>query len=128
MGDYVILGSTAADLLNSAQKIKDLGGRLTSTMSSAVARIDPLDQTATFGGDDFAKSFLHGEGGEGGYHQMVPSGVGDEKTTANQAVKTNARKLGEGMTNLGQHALDAMWAYTATDDDGATDIDNAART
>jgi hypothetical protein len=125
MGNYVALSTTAIELISAAQSVHDKGTEMTGSMRGAVTAINDLDNPSTFVPDDFTNSFLHGEDGKSGYHALVDSGTDGGKMTANEAVKQNALALGEALTTLGQRAIDAMWAYTATDDDNATDIGNA---
>jgi hypothetical protein len=119
MGDYVMLGSTAAELLNAARRVKDKGELLSKTMRAAVDRINALDQSSTFPPDRFTNEFLNSKDG---YHAPVDSGTNNGQVAKNEAVKANGLQIGLGALAFGNRALEAMWAYTATDDDNAADI------
>jgi hypothetical protein len=122
MGDYVHLGTSAAELLGAARKVKDVGERMKKAMETAVTQIDQLDNPGTFKPDRFTNDFLNGTTEDGGYATLIDSGTDAGMVPRNEAVKLNGKLLGDGAITFGDRGLDAMWAYTDTDDNNASNI------
>jgi hypothetical protein len=124
MGEYVEITSSPAEVTAAAARIVGLGEGLSADMNMYLSEINGLEGTKTWGNDDFAHSFLHGA--EGGYQQPVD--VGSAKMPANEAVKmqgSGKEGVGEAGAALGNLVVNAMDAYSTTDENSGDDISAA---
>lgn len=119
MSSFVEIRTSVADILGIANRLRFAGQSMSTTMDGRLRAITTLEAApGTLPPDEFTVEFLKT------YHKSVEvSGGGGQPM--NEAVKTTVPKLGEAMDKLGAYVADAMWSYTGTDDDNATDIDRA---
>ncbi|SCE91869.1 hypothetical protein GA0070216_103125 [Micromonospora matsumotoense] len=118
MSSFVEIRTSVADILGIANRLRFAGQSMSTTMDGKLQAITALEAApGTLPPDEFTVEFLKT------YHKSVEVSGGGQQM--NEAVKTTVPKLGEAMDKLGAYVADAMWSYTGTDDDNATDIDRA---
>ncbi|WP_328343222.1 hypothetical protein [Micromonospora sp. NBC_00421] len=118
MSSFVEIRTSVADILGIANRLRASGQSLASTMNCRLGAISGLESApGTLPRDEFTEEFLKT------YHKPVEGAGGGQQM--NEAVKESVPKLGKAMDQLGKYVADAMWSYTGTDDDNATDIDRA---
>ncbi|WP_431915399.1 hypothetical protein [Micromonospora wenchangensis] len=119
MSSFVEIRTSVADILGIANRLRINGQSMSTAMDGKLGAITTLEAApGTLPRDEFTEEFLKT------YHKPVevPGGGGQQM---NEAVKATVPQLGEAMDKLGAYVADAMWSYTGTDDDNATDIDRA---
>lgn len=123
---YVDIKSGVADILTAATGIVAMGQTLDGDMSGIIEYISAAEGEKTWGGDEYAKSFL--DNGKGGYHH-----VGDGGLPMAEAVKQlgssgdkNRPSLGTTAQDVGNTVINAMMSYAGTDDESASDIGSVA--
>ena len=119
MSSFVEIRTSVADILGIANRLRINGQSLSTAMDGKLGAITTLEAApGTLPRDEFTEEFLKT------YHKSVEvAGGGGQQM--NEAVKATVPQLGEAMDKLGAYVADAMWSYTGTDDDNATDIDRA---
>ncbi|MFJ6198355.1 hypothetical protein [Micromonospora sp. NPDC092111] len=119
MSNFVEIKSSVADILGIANRLRVNGQSLSATMDGKLGAVSGMESApGTLPRDEFTEEFLKT------YHKSVEvAGGGGQQM--NEAIKDTVPKLGVAMDQLGKYVADAMWSYTGTDDDNATDIDRA---
>ncbi|GHJ05772.1 hypothetical protein TPA0907_01390 [Micromonospora humidisoli] len=119
MSSFVEIKTSVADILGIANRLRFAGQSMSTTMGDRFRAITTLEGTpGTLPRDEFTNEFLKT------YHKSVEVSDGGGQQM-NEAIKTTVPQLGTAMDKLGAYVADAMWSYTGTDDDNATDIDRA---
>ncbi|MGH3681948.1 MAG: hypothetical protein ACRDT2_17065 [Natronosporangium sp.] len=124
MPDHLELSGGAFELISAANRMITQGELTRSAMASAMSAVEAAeDDPGTFPPDEFTREFLANS-----YH-VVPEGA---DLPASQAVKQHVAGGGGGdddvggvggaLAEFGQEIANAMWGYSATDDDNATNI------
>jgi hypothetical protein len=121
MSEYVEIRSSAADILNIANRLRNQGTTLNETLTATANRITGIEEhPETLPPDKFTDGFTKS------YLSPV-EGADGVTSTANEAVKQSAVQMGTVLKQMGDSVVNAMWAYSGTDDDNATDVNSANR-
>src|SRR5687768_2814316 len=118
MSSYVEIGSSIADIISIANRLRVRGEDLASAASDASAEImDQEGRQETFPPDRFTNEFLRN------YHASAEYSVGDEVTTGptNGAIRATAVEMGHKLRDVGDWVGQAMFTYAAQNEGNASD-------
>jgi len=121
MGEYVEIRTGVSEIINIANGLRSRGQQLEGGIAGANGEIASREGAETLPrDDDFAEQFV------AVYFQKVP-GVDGQDVDANVAVRESATKMAAKLTEIGDFVAGGMFAYSAGDDDNATNINNTPR-
>jgi hypothetical protein len=119
MAEYVEISSGVGEIISIANGLRTRGQQLQATMQSTNAEIEALEGgPETLPVDDFSDQFRTR------YYEPSQDSRGDD-ADANLAVRNSAEDKGVKLTELGEFAAGAMFAFSGGDEDNATDISTA---
>jgi hypothetical protein len=118
MAEYVEISNGVGEIISIANGLRTRGQQLKATMETTNGQIEALEGPTTLPGDDFSKTFV------ARYTEPAQDSLGNNAPT-NEAVRSSAVDMGDKLTELGGFAAGAMFAFSAGDEDNATDISDA---
>jgi hypothetical protein len=124
MSEYVDIRTSAAAIISIASGLRAQGAALESAATDLGGEIERLENRAeTFPSDQFSDQFKEK------YHTPTEYSVGDQTVQgpANVAVRATATEMGRRLSDVGDWVGEAMFSYTAENEQNATDIANAPR-
>jgi hypothetical protein len=123
MPNHLELSGGVFNLISAANQMITRGELIRSEMAGAMSAVGAAeDDPGTFPPDEFTREFL------GNNYHAVPDGASQP---ANQAVKQfvtggggedDAGGVGGVLALFGQEVANAMWTYSATDEDNAANV------
>jgi hypothetical protein len=118
MAEYVEISNGVGEIISIANGLRTRGQQLKATMETTNRQIEALEGPTTLPGDDFSETFV------ARYTEPTQDSLGNDAPT-NEAVRSTAVDMGDKLTELGGFAAGAMFAFSAGDEDNATDISDA---
>jgi hypothetical protein len=116
MGEYVEIKTSVSEIIGIANGLRSKGESLQQAATAAETQIRQLEERReTFPADDFTDAFLQ-------IYKQNTEAVDGKPTTVNVAVTGAAKDMGKRLSEIGTFVADAMWNYSATDDDSGADI------
>jgi hypothetical protein len=122
MSNFVEIGTSVADIISIANRIRVRGEELAGAASDASTDIETQEgRGETFPSDKFTDPFLEI------YHASTEYGQGDEVVhgTTNVAIRATAVEMGHKLSEIGDWVGQAMFTYTAQNEGNASDIASA---
>jgi hypothetical protein len=119
MSNFVEIGTSVADIISIANRLRVRGEDLAGAVSDASSDIEAQEgRQETFPRDKFTDQFLPH------YHASTEYGVGDEVRSGptNEAIRATAVEMGHKLTEVGDWVGQAMFTYSAQNEGNASDI------
>ena len=122
MSNYVEIGTSIADIISIANRLRQQGAGLESAVSDVSTDIEHQEgRGETFPPDRFTNEFLRN------YHASVEYSQGEDVVsgTTNVAIRATAADMARKLGEVGDWVGQAMFTYAAQNEGNASDIASA---